>query len=179
MSLRLFAALPVPEDLSQRLKALQRGVAGASWRPAENFHITLRFFGAVDETRARALDDELAQIAMAPFEWSLSGAGWFGGAQPTALWIGIDAPEGLTALAQHCERAARRVGLPAEKRRFTPHVTLAYCHGTPAAGAAKFAERLGLFRAGPAIADRFHLYSSWLGKGPSRYVDEAEYPLMG
>jgi 2'-5' RNA ligase len=48
---RLFAALPVPEDLWEGLAALQDGLPGASWRPEENFHITLRFFG--DLTHAR------------------------------------------------------------------------------------------------------------------------------
>ena len=36
---RLFAALPVPEDLHDGLIDTQTDLPGASWRPAENFHI--------------------------------------------------------------------------------------------------------------------------------------------
>lgn len=179
MSLRLFAALPLPEEIRARLRPLQRGVSGAAWRPPENFHLTLRFFGEVTEDLAEELDDELARVRVAPFALTLQGAGWFGGARPNALWVGVAASPPLTTLAGQCERAARRTGLPPEGRKFAPHVTLAYCHGATAQDAARFAERLGRFQT-PAIAvDRFHLYSSWMGKGPSRYCVEAEYPLTG
>ncbi len=108
---------------------------------------------------------------------TLSGAGWFGSSEPTALWAGVEANEGLTRLAERCDRAAKRVGLSLDKRKFRPHVTLAYCKGTPLQEAAAFAEKHALLKLGPFWADRFHLYSSWSGKGPSRYVSEAEYPL--
>ena len=108
---------------------------------------------------------------------SLAGAGWFGNAEPRVLWIGVRGGDALETLAGRCERAARRAGLAPDKRKFAAHVTLAYCHGTQPDDAAKFADRLGGFRTDPFLVDRFYLYSSWMGKGPSRYVAEAEYPL--
>lgn len=178
MSLRLFAALPIPPEIRARLSPLQRGVLGAAWRPVENFHVTLRFFGDVDERIAEDLDAELGAISASPLTLSLAGAGWFGGAEPASLWAGVADNPALTTLAGRCERAARRAGLAPEKRKFTPHVTLAYCHGTQPDDAAKFAQRLGAFRTRSWVADRFHLYSSWMGKGPSCYVTEADYPLI-
>lgn len=177
MSLRLFAALKPSDGVRARLVALMRGVAGAAWRPPENLHLTLRFFGEIDERLAHDLDDELAAVRVEPFDIVVAGAGWFGGASPTSLWMGVEENAALRALAGGCERAARRVGLPPERRPFTPHITVAYCRGTGPDDAARFAQRHGLFRAEPFLADRFALYSSWLGKGPSRYVSEAEYPL--
>lgn len=178
MSLRLFAAIATPDEISARLTPLQRGVPGASWRPRENFHITLRFFGEIDEALARDLDDELAQIETPVFEVALAGAGWFGGERPHALWVGVEENPVLRALASRCDKAARRVGLPADKRNFTPHVTLAYTNGIGHDPAARFAQRLALFKTPPFLVDRFSLYSSWTGKGPSQYVAEAEYPLL-
>jgi 2'-5' RNA ligase len=178
MSLRLFAAAPIPDEVAARLTPLQRGVNGAAWRPPENFHLTLRFFGEIDEDVAEDLDHELGEIRVAPFDIELAGAGWFGSAEPRVLWIGVKDSEPLAVLAGKCERAARRAGLAPETRKFAPHVTLAYCRGTTPEDAAKFAQRLGGFRAGPILVDRFHMYSSWNGKGPSLYVDEAEYPLL-
>lgn len=178
MTMRLFAAIAAPEEIAERLSPLQRGVPGARWRPPENFHVTLRFFGEIDEAVARDLDDELAQIEITGFALTLSGAGWFGGERPHALWIGVEENEALNTLASRCERAARRAGLPAEKRNFAPHVTLAYLNSTGHEAAARFAQRLALFKAPPFWVDRFGLYSSWTGKGPSQYVLEAEYPLL-
>ncbi len=177
--MRLFAALPIPESIAERLTALQTGVSGAAWRPPANFHITLRFFGDVPHALARELDGELAEIEASSFEVALDGAGWFGRREPTALWAGVAPSAELERLAKSCERAARRIGLPAEKRPFRPHVTLAYCHGVTPEAAAAFAGRLAAFRTEPFWVDRFHLYSSHFGKGPSRYVAEADYVLGG
>lgn len=179
MSLRVFAALGLPPAVRDRLSALQRGVPGAAWRPAENFHITLRFFGEVDEPLAEELDAHLGAISSPPFDLTLKGAGWFGGVDPQSLWLGVNGGAALETLAGQCERAARRAGLPPERRKYTPHVTLAYCQGTGHDDAARFVQRHAMTRIGPIEIDRFHLYSSWMGKGPSRYVEEAEYPLMG
>ena len=53
MTLRLFVAIPVPEEIGLRLVPLQRDLNGASWRLPENFHLTLRFFGEIDEAKAK------------------------------------------------------------------------------------------------------------------------------
>ena len=174
---RLFAAIEVPEEVGEELLPICQKVSGASWRPLENFHITLRFFGEVDHETARELDHELGGIDGAQMQLRLKGAGWFGSSDPQALWAGVQPDESLSALSSKCEKAARRLGLPVEKRPYRPHVTLAYCHGTPLDEAARFAQKHALLDIGPFWVDRFHLFSSWSGKGPSRYVSEAEYPL--
>ncbi len=179
MSLRLFAALALPDDIAEPVTALQRGVLGAAWRPRDRFHITLRYFGEVDERLAHDLDAALDRIGVGPLELSLTGAGWFGKAAPTALWLGVDGGPELKRLADGCERAARRVGLAPDKRAFAPHLTLAYCAGTQADDAVRFVQRVGALRSPVFTVDRFALYSSWRGKGPSHYVEEAVYPLRG
>jgi 2'-5' RNA ligase len=179
MTLRLFVAIPVPEEIGLRLVPLQRNLNGASWRPPENFHLTLRFFGEIDEANARDLDHELGLIAAAPFEMRLKGAGSFGGREPSAVWAGVDAPPALARLAAACEKAARRAGLPPEGRAFRPHVTLAYLHGTTDVDVAAYQQRLGAFETDLFWADHFAMYSSWSTKHGSRYVEEAVYPLTG
>lgn len=176
--LRLFAALPIRPDIADLLTPLQNNVAGARWRPRANFHITLRFFGDIDMSLAHDLDAALGEIQAPQMKLSLAGAGWFGKNEPRAVWAGVAFNEALAELSVACERAARRLGLPAEKRKFMPHVTLAYCHGTLPAEAAEYAERHKGFSTPEFWADRFHLYSSHLGHGPSRYRAEAEYPLF-
>lgn len=177
--LRLFAALPIRPDIADHLTLLQKGLSGASWRPRVNFHITLRYFGEVETAFAYDLDMALAEIKAPQMKLSLAGAGWFGRREPQAVWAGVAYQEALADLASKCERAARRLGLPAESRKFLPHVTLAYCHGTLLEDAARFADRHKDFSTPQFWADRFHLYSSHLGNGPSRYRVEADYPLGG
>jgi 2'-5' RNA ligase len=181
MSLRLFAAIDLPDDVGERLMALMKGVAGAKWRPRENLHMTLRFFGDVAEPVADDIDAALGEVAEAngPFELQLKGAGSFGGADPHALWVGARESAELSKLAKDCERAARRAGLKPETRRFTPHVTMAYLNNAPLDRVQAFEQRFALFETRTFRVDRFALYSSQVRKSaPSLYRLEAEYPLQ-
>lgn len=180
MSIRLFAAIALPDHVAERLMPLMKGVPGAIWRPRENLHLTLRFFGEVAEPVADDIDAALAEIASPPFELRLKGAGAFGGADPRALYIGAAESAPLKKLAADCERAARRSGLKPEGRKFTAHVTIAYLNGAPLERVHAFESRLGLFEAPPFQVESFGLYSSWVRKSaPSLYRLEAEYPLAG
>jgi 2'-5' RNA ligase len=182
MSLRLFAALDVPDEVAERLMALMRGVPGARWRPRENLHITLRFFGEVAEPVAADLDAALEEIAQgaAPFDVSLKGMGHFGKDEPHALWAGVAEGEALRALAADCERAARRCRLPPETRKFTPHVTLAYLNASTLDRVMAFERRLALFESETWRANGFFLFSSHVRRNaPSLYREEASYEFLG
>ncbi len=182
MSLRLFAAIAIPDDIAERLLALQRGVPGAKWRPRENLHLTLRFFGEVAEPVAEEIDAALDEVAnaTAQFDVQLKSAGSFGKEDPHTLWIGAGENDALKKLAADCERAARRAGLKPETRKFAPHVTLAYLNNAELGRVHGFESRLGLFESRPFVVESFGLYSSWTRKSaPSLYRLEAEYMLRG
>lgn len=174
---RIFAALPVPNDIGEPLMDLQKGLPGASWRPLENFHITLRFFGEVHTALAREIDEALGEISAPQMQLEIDGVGWFGRREPRSIHARIAPNDALKKLSGACERAARRLGLPAEKRGFRPHITLAYLHDIALSDTMAWADRHGAYRDGPFWVDRFHLYESHFGRGPSRYVAEADYPL--
>lgn len=182
MSLRLFAALDVPDEVAAQALRLMRGVPGAKWRPRENLHITLRFFGDTPEPQAHDLDAELEQIALsiAPFEIRLKGAGWFGKEEPHNLWLGVCESAPLQRLAAGCEKAARRAGFKAEAGKFIPHMTMAYLSASNVALVQGFCTRLALFESAPWTVAGFRLASSWRrDNAPSLYRAEAEYPLLG
>jgi 2'-5' RNA ligase len=179
MTLRLFLAVPMPQEIADRLETLEADAPGAAWRLREHFHLTLRFIGEVDEGQARDIDGELGRIVAAPFEMMLSGVGSFGGKEPSALWAGVEAPAGLARLAASCESAVRRTGLPAEGRKYKPHVTLAYCHGTTDIDVARFLEDAAGFRTEMFWVNHFCMYSSRATRSGSVYVEEAVYPLAG
>ena len=179
MSLRLFLAIPIPAPVADRLAALEVDVPGASWRTVEQYHLTLRFIGEVDEAVARDIDTEVGRIVAAPFEIALEGVGSFGGREPSALWAGVSNSPALIQLASSCETAIRNAGLSAEIRRYKPHVTVAYLHGTLDAEVAHFLSDAAEFRTAPFIVDHFCMYSSRSTRSGSHYVEEAVYPLTG
>ena len=176
--IRLFAALDLPDEAAEALTPFQRGLDGAEWRPREALHITLKFAGDLREDVADDLDAELGRIGGAPLEVQLAGAGAFGeGADIHAVWARVTPSEPLSRLARACEIAARRAGLGAESRAYTPHVTLAYLKRPAPQAVARwlaFAETLRV----PAFrVVGFGLYSSWRGPDGSRYRLERSYPL--
>jgi 2'-5' RNA ligase len=176
--LRLFAALAVPPDIGEGLMRRQHGIAGARWRPLEALHITLRFFGEVREDVAADLDDQLATVTGAPLDLTLEGVGAFGeGPDLHAVWAGVAENAALRQLAKRCEAAARRAGLKAETRLYTPHVTLAYLKRPDPDDVARWIQAHNLLRSPNFRVDSFGLYSSTLGGEGSRYRLERRYAL--
>jgi len=176
--IRLFAAIAIPEEIGEPLLRRQHGLPGARWRPLDAFHITLRFFGDVQERVAEDLDVELARITSAPFGLTLDGVGAFGeGPDIHAVWAGVAESAPLRTLAGRCETAARRARVTPDRRAYRPHLTLAYLRRPDPADVATWLEANGLLRSPPFAVDRFGLYSSHQTGEGSRYVLEREYRL--
>ncbi len=174
---RLFTALEVPADIATQLSLLRGGLPGARWIDAENYHVTLRFLGDVDERTANEAAQLLDGIAREPLQVSIGELDAFGGDRPRSLIAKIKPnPELLELQAEH-ERSVRRVGLAPESRKYTPHVTLARLRDvTPRAVADWLAMRGGAPRL-DFEAKRFVLYSSRASTGGGPYVLEESFPL--
>ena len=176
--IRLFAALAISPEIGRALQARQAGIEGARWRPLESLHVTLRFFGEIREDIARDLDAELTTVTGRPFEIQLEGAGSFGeGADIHAVWAGVAGNGELRRLAEACETAARRAGLKPERRRYRPHVTLAYLRHADPGEVAAWIQANNLLKSPTIPVESFALYSSILGNEGSHYRVEAEYRL--
>jgi 2'-5' RNA ligase len=177
--IRLFVALELPADVRERLTLLQGGVPGARWTTDEQMHLTLRFIGEVDGNVARDIDDALASIRAPGFTLELAGVGEFGGKNPRALWAGVRSNDALSHLQKKVETALQRIGLPAEQRKFSAHVTLARMKFAPKEKVVQFLTHHALFASGPFPVDHFVLFSSALSHNGSIYHVERVYPLEG
>jgi 2'-5' RNA ligase len=177
---RLFIALPVPEEISEELIALQSGVPDARWVPAENFHVTLCFAGEVKGGVIRDLEEELSDIAGPPFPVTIAGVGQFSsGKQPRALVAMVEHSDRLDWLQQKVSTVARNCGIKIERRKFRPHVTLARFSKYAETGhhIAQFMASHSTFRAGVWMAQDFVLYQSRPGRNGSIYTEQAAYDL--
>jgi 2'-5' RNA ligase len=175
--IRLFAAIGIPEALRTRLTLLQGGIPGARWSKPENLHLTLRFIGEVDEAMARDIDSVLATLDVRAFDVTLKGAGEFGGKEPDAVWTGVAPNPALMHLAAKIESALQRMGVPANTRKYTPHVTLATLRDAPVAKVTEFVLGHSLFDSGPFHVNWFGLYSSRPSSRESTYVLESRFDL--
>jgi 2'-5' RNA ligase len=128
---RLFAAVWPSEEVRAAVSAtaqeMREQPAAARWRwvQPEHWHLTLAFYGKVDESKLPELTRRLTAAARrrAPFELELGGVGRFG---DRVVWLGVDGDrEALRRLADGAVAAGKRTGIDLEDRRFRPHLTLA------------------------------------------------------
>ena len=175
---RLFTALELPDDVAGALALMRGGLAGARWIDAENYHVTLRFIGDIDDALAREVELALAQVRRPALTLRLDGLSVFGGRKPRAIIAAVAPSPALDELQAEHERLLRRIGVEPEGRKFTPHVTLARLRGTSSRDAADYLAARGLFGSMSFAAERFVLYSARASVGGGPYVVEAAYPLQ-
>ena len=120
--MRLFTAIqPSPgfqaalEDLQERL--CSAGVTGR-FREPDGLHLTLAFIGEWPEDIT-----EILPPIQKPFSITLSRLGLF--PEANVLWAGIDPCEELDHLAAQVRHCLADEGIPFDRKKFYPHITLA------------------------------------------------------
>jgi 2'-5' RNA ligase len=174
---RLFTALEIPREVAESLSMLRGGLPGARWIDPENYHVTLRFIGDVDDIMAREIASLLGQVNRRGFEFRFDGVSSFGGRRPRAVIAAIPPIAQLVELQAEHERIMRRVGLEPEGRKFSPHVTLARLRDSTSRQVADYLATRGPLNALSVAVGRFVLFSSRASVGGGPYLVEADYPL--
>jgi 2'-5' RNA ligase len=92
-----------------------------------NLHVTLKFLGEVAEEKLEGVRSALRQIrSEQAVALELLGLGFFPNEkQPRVFWAGMEASANLKTLAADIDGAMKKLGVPREQRRFSPHLTLA------------------------------------------------------
>ncbi len=175
---RLFTALEIPRQAALSLSLLRGGLVGARWIDVENYHITLRFLGDIDNRTADEIVDRLDRIERPEFQLSLKGVGAFGSKKPHCIWAGISPCPEVHALQSEIERICQRLGLPPDPRKFAPHVTLARLRSTRQDEVAHYLAGRANFQTAPFMVTRFVLMSSRESVGGGPYVTEEVFPLF-
>ena len=166
-----------PARIGQSLSMLRGGLPGARWIDPENYHLTLRFIGDVDDAMAREIAWLLGNVRRTEFD---AAARWPAVVRrPQAARGGrrrraTPQSDGIAGRARAADAAGR-----ARARGAQIH---AACH---AGAAARFVEPAGRrlsvgarpFRSPPFRVSRFVLFSSRASVGGGPYVVEAAYPL--
>lgn len=187
--MRLFVALELPAaaaaGFAHWLECARRGAPehGLRWMRADGAHLTLRFLGETDPAAVLALAADLAAVAArhAAIEaeiGSLPGA--FPARGPVrVVWIGVSPAGPIAALAAEVAGACEaRLGLAAESRPFTPHLTLARAgRSWRRADFEAWRARLELPAPITVRFEHLSLIESRPGSGGSRYAEVASAAL--
>ncbi len=165
--------------LGERLRS--SGVK-ASWVRPENLHITLRFLGDVESEALSVLGNALeeAYIGVEAFSLRVAGVGAFPNARRArVVWAGVTGAEGpLESVHRISEMGARGIGLAADEKAFSPHVTLGRIRD-PRAGAALagFLDGEKDFDGGEFEVGNVSLFSSTLTPKGAVHNREREFPF--
>jgi len=120
--MRLFVAIQLSDELKKSIGGTlhslkQKGVRG-NYVPLQNLHLTLAFIGETDNPGA--VKEALQNVSVKPFKLSLSSMGSFG----DLLWIGMKGNQGLSAVAKSVREALDAAGIPYDRKKFVPHITI-------------------------------------------------------
>jgi len=174
---RLFVGLEIPREVGQALSLLRGGLPGARWIDPENYHITLRFIGDIDDRLAHDIALLLDGVKRRSFEVRFGELTAFGGRKPRAIVVSVEPIQPLVELQSELERLMQRLGLEPEGRKFTPHVTLARLRDVKSHDVADYLSTRGPLFGSSFKVSRFVLFSARASVGGGPYVVEADYPL--
>jgi 2'-5' RNA ligase len=177
---RLFAALIPPEsvldEIERAFAPYRDGPARLRWTHRDTWHVTLAFYGEVDDLTTSRLLPRLERAAGRHPRRALAFAG--AGAFPRAssahtLWTGIDSD--LRRLADSCVAAGRREGIDMGRaKRFHPHLTLA--RARVPLDLRPVIDALESYEGTPWTAAEVHLMRSHLG-AETRHETLRSFPL--
>jgi len=130
--IRSFLAIELPEAIRRKIEEVQKELklshADVRWVNPENIHLTLKFFGNIDESRidpiVKSLEGPIQTTS--PFSVSIRGMGSFPHFKnPRVIWMGLkEGKEVLVALQKGVDGELKKIGFEPEERDFNPHLTL-------------------------------------------------------
>ena len=191
---RTFIACPLPEavqaNVTTILEHLGRTALPIRWIAGNSAHLTLHFLGElpVETVEILRLGLSSAVAGIEPIELRIDGAGAFPSiTSPRVVWLGLNGDtEELTQLHRGLGRAVEGMGIPLERERFRPHITLGRVRDEltqPQRDQLQSALTVNrLAELVPALEEPFEVSSvdlmrSVLSKGGSSYTILRSYPL--
>jgi 2'-5' RNA ligase len=138
-TIRSFLALEVSSAVAAAAERLIRVLASGNgppvrWVERQDMHITLKFFGDIAPELTSDICRRVQQVldGLSPFEIKVVGVGAFPRSdRPRTIWAGVSAgSDRLIELADRIESVLEPLGLPRERRRFHPHLTLGRVKGS-------------------------------------------------
>ena len=130
--IRSFLAIELPKLILKKIEEVQRDLrstrADVRWVNPEKIHLTLKFFGNIEESRIdpifKSIEEPIRNTP--PYSIEVKGVGAFPQLRnPRVIWIGlVNGKEILTSFQKQIETQLEKIGFQTENRPFHPHLTL-------------------------------------------------------
>ena len=185
--MRLFLAIDPGDGLRRQIAGtvdtIRANTSGIRWVRDAKLHVTLTFFGEIDETRVSEIGEAASAVAShhAPFAVRVQGAGVFPDwRRVRVVWFGLKDEGQLSRLASEMRKVRSVLGLPPD-RPFRAHLTLGRSTGPLSAEQkTSLSQALAPFKGSyPFDVSRVLLMRSSLSPAGSEYAELASFPLSG
>jgi RNA 2',3'-cyclic 3'-phosphodiesterase len=130
--IRSFLAIELLETILKKIGQVQEDLkashADVRWVSPEKIHLTLKFFGNIDESRIEPIVKSIQGPirTTVPFPLRVKGIGGFPNVKnPRVIWMGmVDEKEVLASFQKELETELEKIGFEPEGRPFQAHLTL-------------------------------------------------------
>jgi 2'-5' RNA ligase len=126
---RTFIAIDLTPEVRERMRGPQGALAGCRARltvvAPPSIHITLKFLGEIDERTLEMVKEALSALRFEPFEISLGEVKGNPPSFPRVIWSEVRDGGACRRIFELVEDALSPLGIPRERRAYTPHATLA------------------------------------------------------
>ncbi|TRZ54750.1 RNA 2',3'-cyclic phosphodiesterase [archaeon] len=176
--MRLFIAVPVPEELKDNVVEIQKRLAGISGIKAvekENLHFTIKFLGEIGEEKMPEIKNAIEKgcANSKPFEIGIVGIAAFPSkSRARVVWLSVgNGLEEFKRLMENIDEKLSQVGFAKEKE-YIPHLTLARVRsGSSGTELGKMLERIGQTQTGTMRVKEVKLVKSTLSKAGPFYEE--------
>lgn len=185
--IRAFLAMTIPQKVRQKLGVLihefQEKAPEVHWIPSEKLHVTLFFFGSVDEKKL--LEETIPAVQRVisgepPLDLDCGGVGVFPNWKyPKIIWAGITGDtDRLILLHDHIKNILAPFDLKRDRRLFRPHLTIGRADKIrKEAHVVRLVEHLGPIQFGHIPVKDLTLFRSELTKEGPLYTPLRVLPL--
>ncbi len=130
--IRSFLAIELPRTILRKIEEVQGDLRSANadvrWVSPEKIHLTLKFFGNIEESRVDPIFKSIEEPIRNrhPFSLKVQGVGAFPHLEnPRVIWMGlVDGKDVLKSFQKEIEVQLIKIGFQPEERPFSPHLTL-------------------------------------------------------
>ena len=129
--IRSFLAIEIDsliiKKIEEILESLCPSPGDVKWVKPENIHLTLKFFGNIEEADVERIGSQIETVVSKekPFFLRVRGMGAFPNSHsPKVIWWGIkEDGKKLESIHRKVEEKLEKIGFKSEKRPFSPHLT--------------------------------------------------------
>lgn len=127
--MRCFLAVELSREAREELKKIQEKLKPyllGNFVDEKNMHLTLKFFGELDEKDIKDIKKALKELKFEKFTASLGKIGFFPSEDKVNIvWIALEPENRLSELNFHINSCLKGLGLRKDEFNFQSHITLA------------------------------------------------------